>query len=325
MTTVLLLGHGLSPTLTGIERLLVEHATWLLGQGHDVRVTADADATWPEALPQASEVIPLRRKVAQLLRQVPDAAHRDAGLVHSFGPTLPRGRAATVYSVYDWGPLRDPTIPLRGRVVWSCAMFQGIRRADVLHAISTTTLAARPRWAKGVWRVTTPSGLAAQRQVDPATRDSFVLYVGTDSPRKRTGELVAAVELAPELRLVLVGAGTEHYGAADSTARVRGIGAVDDEELGAWYDACRVLALVSSYEGFGIPVREALERGIPVVVSAAVAACHPEADPDLVVVVPEPPSPEDLSKALLEGLRRPVKPAAATTGPGPEQLYATLL
>jgi glycosyltransferase involved in cell wall biosynthesis len=320
---VLLLGHGLSRELSGIERLLVEHAGFWNDSGRPVRVAVDPEASWPTGLAAGIEVVAVPRRSAQLLRQVPSAVYREAVLVHSFGPVLPSVDVPTVYSVYDWGPLRDRSMSPRARLVWSAAMARGINRATVVHTISEQTRLTAPRWAlRGKeWRVTAPAGLRPSGPNLP--REGFLLHVGAAVARKRLAQLVAAVVSSSDLELVLVGSGSEAY--AEVSPRVRALGAVSDEELVDWYARCGALALLSTYEGFGIPVREALQRGVPVVVSPAVLACHPDADLSLVVVSEEPQLPGTVAEALRRALALPAGPRAMSTGPGPASLYAGLL
>lgn len=295
---VVLLAHGLSQSMTGIERLVVEHATWLCTAGCEVLVTCDAEASWVGELPEVACVLRLPRRTGQLLRRVSVDVTNDADLVHSFGPRLPRRSRYAIYSIYDWGPLRDDQMHVRSRVLWCAAMWSGIRSAELLHTISERTLHSAPHWVKGPWVVTRPGGLAVLAGPNGVQREDLLLFVGTDSPRKRLDVLTAAAEEA-QVRLVLVGDGTHRY----QGSHVIGLGRVEESELRSWYARCRGLVLVSSYEGFGIPVQEALDRGVPVLVSEAVLACHRDADPALALVVREPLSVASLAAELRRLLR----------------------
>ena len=101
----------------------------------------------------------------------------------------------------------------------------------------------------------------------------FLLFVGTLEPRKGVAELLAAHRIVrrshPGLDLVL--AGQRGWGGPIdlSGPGVVAVGSTDDGELDALYRAAVALALPSRYEGFGLPVLEAMARGCPVVTSDA--------------------------------------------------------
>lgn len=135
-------------------------------------------------------------------------------------------------------------------------------------------------------------------------RENLILSVGAIQKRKNVARLVEAFESAGSgWRLVL--AGSNGYGAevileriARSPARDRIFvtGYVSPEELAGWYARARVFAFASSDEGFGMPVLEAMEYGIPVVTSNRSAL--PEVAGDAALLV----DPED-TPALAAALR----------------------
>ena len=103
----------------------------------------------------------------------------------------------------------------------------------------------------------------------------FVLHVGTVEARKNLGILVSAfrrVRAEQPTSLLLVGnLGWSHeavLAAVDNSAgRVRHLAFVSDEELRALYAGARLLVFPSRYEGFGLPVLEAMTVGLPVACS----------------------------------------------------------
>jgi glycosyltransferase involved in cell wall biosynthesis len=98
--------------------------------------------------------------------------------------------------------------------------------------------------------------------------DRFVLFVGTLEPRKNLAGLVAAMAELPDLGLVVVGPsgwGGEASGVPGKRGRV--LGFVGGAELAALYRAAAVFCYPSFWEGFGLPILEAMARGAPVVTS----------------------------------------------------------
>ena len=104
----------------------------------------------------------------------------------------------------------------------------------------------------------------------------FILHVGTLQPRKNILKLIDAFARLnePDLYLVLIGgkgwsfeeifARVEELGIVD---RVQFTGYVPDEALPYWYNAAMLFVFPSLYEGFGMPVVEAMACGTPVITS----------------------------------------------------------
>jgi glycosyltransferase involved in cell wall biosynthesis len=138
----------------------------------------------------------------------------------------------------------------------------------------------------------------------------FILYLGTLEPRKNLGTLLQAFQDVSrdqrDLHLVLAGAKgwlyadlfklTQELGLAD---RVHFPGYVAAEALPLWYNSASVFAYPSSYEGFGLPVIEALACGRPVVTSNV--SSLPEAG-GVVALQVSPGNPAALAQALRQAL-----------------------
>ena len=133
----------------------------------------------------------------------------------------------------------------------------------------------------------------------------YVLCVSTLEPRKNLPALVAAFQVLrqrrPELMLALAGLeGWEHSPLAQEGVRL--LGFVPDDELARLYRGAAAFAYPSRFEGFGIPVVEALASGTPAVVSS-----HPSLDDACgdAALRADPDDPE----AFAEALERALDPA----------------
>jgi glycosyltransferase involved in cell wall biosynthesis len=128
----------------------------------------------------------------------------------------------------------------------------------------------------------------------------YVLFVGTRDPRKNLETLRAAVaqvrETQPDLQLVVAGAdGPEEQG-------VRWLGYVDDEKLAELYRGAAVFAYPSRFEGFGLPVVEAMACGTPTVVSAHESLDEAAGDAALRA---DPADPLAFARTLEHAMREP--------------------
>ncbi len=136
-------------------------------------------------------------------------------------------------------------------------------------------------------------GLAAQVRRQLGLPEHFILHVGDIHPRRNVEKLAAAAE---KVRLPLVLVGRLLQGAAALARRPHLYQGLNERELKGVYSAATVFAYASVYEGFGLPVLEAMACGLPVVCSNR--SCLPEVCGDAAVLV----DPE--VDALVEGIQR---------------------
>jgi glycosyltransferase involved in cell wall biosynthesis len=125
----------------------------------------------------------------------------------------------------------------------------------------------------------------------PRAGGEYVLAVGTLEPRKNLANAIAAVR-GRELRVV----GARGWGDVEARGRhVTWLGPLHDEELARQFRGASVLVYPSRFEGFGMPIVEAMACGTPVV-----ASTHPsldEASGD-VAVRADPDDPDAIARAI---------------------------
>lgn len=150
---------------------------------------------------------------------------------------------------------------------------------------------------------------ASNRQVKEKYQlpDRYILFVGTIEARKNALLAVKALRLLPDdLSLVMVGRSTGYVKTLLSYIQQHGLEhrvcflhGVPNEDLPSVYQQAEAFVYPSRYEGFGIPIIEAIQSGLPVV--AATGSCLEEAGgPDCLYVHPD--DAEGMAKAVLQAM-----------------------
>lgn len=246
-------------------------------------------------------------------------------LLHALGVRLPRhGRYAKVVTIHDLGTIDRPDLtPADWSRRRARRIAESVARADGVVTPSAFTrgrlLAAFPDLDPRRVAVV-PHGVDAARFAPPAPAAAaataralglarpFVLHVSAYAPRKNQALLVRAFArsgLAREGDLVFCGprgAGAEALAAVARDAgvapAVRFLGYLPLEQVPLLLGAARCFVVPSRYEGFGLPLLEALACGTPAL--AARASCLPEVGGDAALWF-DPDDEEGLA-ALLAGL-----------------------
>jgi glycosyltransferase involved in cell wall biosynthesis len=219
----------------------------------------------------------------------------DVDVVHA--PSLavpPTGTTPLVVTVHDIAFARYPELTTRRGVSFHMRGLELARRhAAVVVAISDFTRHELATQGFDATRVhVARSGIDPPIERDDAEVDAavsslgvarpYVLFVGTVEPRKDIPTAVAAVDKLrarhPDLELVLVG--PPGWGEVDGLDRpyVRRLGRQPWALLDALYRRAAVCCIPSRYEGFGLPVLEALVRGTPVVTTTGSALAEVAGD-----------------------------------------------
>ena len=129
----------------------------------------------------------------------------------------------------------------------------------------------------------------------------YVLNVGTIERRKNLMLVAEALDLLPkDIHLVAVGRKTAYAEELPKSDRIHLLSGVPDDDLAAIYAMGEVFAYPSRYEGFGIPIIEAIATGLPVV--ACTGSCLEEAGGPHCRYV-DPDNPTEMAEALQMSLR----------------------
>ncbi len=316
----------LSHALLGIGRYLRGSLAGLAeaaGDEHEIVPFAPTSPQGLKAIPAALDGIPVEARLrflpfAHAWRQAWSRsrwppAERFLGpfdvLHYSDWMFPPQRSGVRATTVHDLVPVRFPEwVHARTRRMHT-AKYRDLRSCDVVFANSAFT--AR--------EVTELTGVPAERVrvaypgVDPLFRPDgeradlgapYVLSVATFEPRKNLDVLVAAFRVLgrEDVRLALVGAaGWGEQPRLDHPGIVR-LGFVDDEELARLYRGASAFVYPSRFEGFGIPIVEAMASGVPVVASAHESMDEASGD---VALRADPESAEAFAEAIGRALDDP--------------------
>jgi glycosyltransferase involved in cell wall biosynthesis len=237
-----------------------------------------------------------------------EAARLRADIVHGPDFAVPYlSRRPSVMTLHDVSPWMDPK--------WHHAAGRVRSRTPLLLDMGIATIVITPgetvrkqaidRFRLRPDRVVAIPEAAAQwlkpAPVEPSAAESgrYFLFVGTLEPRKNLPALVEAwrdLRRHHEIDLVIAGRARADAPAIPQEPGLRVIGEVPDADLPALYSGALAMVYPSFYEGFGLPVLEAMQCGCPVIASRAVV----EAGGDAAIYADAPGELSDAMRALAE-------------------------
>jgi alpha-1,3-rhamnosyl/mannosyltransferase len=291
---------SLFPFLNGLGRF--SHETSILGPA----------ATIPRlGLLYASNVCPL--PFLNWIAPAADVFHASHQLLH---PPRKTRMTATIYDLTCW---LMPEVHTAANVKASgCIADRVFRPASGLIAISESTradavrfLGLPPEKIEVIYPGIAPAFFDVGRHA-PTAAKPYALYVGSIEPRKNLGALLDAwLDLPRDLRqgFDLVVAGPWGWGERTIYERLRAgipgvryLGYVPEPELPALTAGATIFAYLSLYEGFGLPVGQAMAAGVPVLTSNVSSLPEVVGDAGLTV---DPRSRQEIRAALGQLLLSP--------------------
>lgn len=284
---------GLDSIIFGLQRFGGISTYWIeLARGLAARPDLDAELLLPARMisGRAGEIaaigLPGRSEKAlppRIARYLPAPAMRGCDIQHSSYYRLPSGKGlASVVTVYDF--IYERYRSGAARQVHTMQKRHAVTGADAVICISENTrndLLARWPGIDPAKVVTVPLAVdhASWFPGDAAVApEPMVLFVGQRGGYKRFDLAIAALAALPGLSLGIVGPPLTATERAELEAKLpgrhRSFADVDNADLRRLYSTAHALLFPSDYEGFGLPLLEAMACGCPVV--AAHQSCLPE-------------------------------------------------
>lgn len=256
-------------------------------------------------------------------------------ILYPYWPSPPlrrRGAPPAAVFVHDLAfRVRPAEVPWQQRLYFRAVLPRSLRQAAAVIVPSEATRAdlARLYPSPGLDEKVHVIAEGLPESAEPGAlpdglEPGFILAVGSVEPRKNYARLLAAYRRLRSRGAVpfiidghpgvppLVIAGREGWAYGDTLARIRAepgvryLGHVDEPTLAALYSSASVLAFPSLYEGFGLPLLEAMSRGVPAVIGAGGALPQLGAGASIAVDAEDPASIADGLEKLLadEALRK---------------------
>ena len=320
VTPTYLNGRFLTQPQSGVQRFAVE-------------ITAALARIWPSgSLPRPTLLLPAGAEVASPLpvrrvgrrrgvawEQLELPRHVADGVLVNLGNTGPLRVRRQVVVIHDTGVFGSPDAYSWQFRAWYKLLQRGLvrrgariatvsefSRTEILRHLGTPAVPPRvlPEGADHMHRIAADTSVLQQHGLEPGR---FVLAVGNLAAHKNLAALGETARALDQRGLPLVITGGLDAGVFSARRTplpqpARYVGRVSDEELRGLYGTAACFVFPSLYEGYGLPVIEAMACGCPVVASSIPALREVCRDAALFC---DPLAPEDIARQVCRVLDEP--------------------
>ncbi len=251
------------------------------------------------------------RKTLQYRRQKAfDAISQDYDVYHEAGffPFMTPKNLKTVFTIHDCSIQRHPEHHPKERVLFMNKYFAPrAQEADAILTVSDFSKSEILNYTNiAADRITVtplshdaelfqpPSAQTRSRLDAAGIPQNYFLFVGSGDPRKNISVIPLALRLA-QLDIPFVNVGWSGWSMAEDNDIIHA-GYVSDEKLALLYQGASAFLFPSLYEGFGLPILEAMACGCPVITTRK--ASLPEVAQDAALYVTLPQDPQKWADAL---------------------------
>jgi len=329
-------GHGIARYAKSLFRALKEEDKRVKIYPVSASANGGRQVTKTTIASTGLEVLPWGRRITPLLWMFFRFPYLESGisirpdLVHLVSLSYKvRSRSPQVVTIHDIGPLTHPQyFTKKDQWLMRQGFDHAIQQSSTIICVSKATANAVEKYAISNYQLSIKERLhVIYEGLDPAffieplveeiddiylvsslLQAPFVFSVGKISPRKNLTTVIGAFRLLsseiPELQLIIVGGDgwdcdqiQENVNSLGLENRVHILGYVSDSLLRLLYRKALVFVYPSLFEGFGLPILEAMASGCPVITSKT--SSLPEVAGDAAILI-EPTDVESLKNGILE-------------------------
>jgi glycosyltransferase involved in cell wall biosynthesis len=272
---VIINGKFLAQPITGVQRFALEMVKELLYTKVKFRIYAPAGAAVPLWLSEHVTTFGRSRSLLWEQLDLPKRLKREnSPLLVNLCNSGPMRYSNHLLVLHDVAFLAHPEWFGRLFRTWYKLLIPAlVKRANHLFTVSEFSKSEIVKYFNvGAHRITVVhNGTNRQRNLHSEQKHPFILSVGSLNPRKNIGFIAEAFQRAnlENWDLVIAGGESKHFKSHEQMQHpnIKWIGYQDEETLEKLYNEAALFVSASHYEGFGIPVLEAMQHGCEIALS----------------------------------------------------------